>query len=250
MEQYTQPEVTSAAAPVSTEPAFYIKYILPLSIIVAALIIGISFIVGVSIYSAALKGAGNAKPAAIPVDIKDVETKGLPFIGQENAKVTIAYWADYQCPFCSKFELEIFPELIKKYVDTGKVKIVFKDFPFLGPDSLIASEYSHAVWELYPEKFYLWHQAMYRSQDAENGGFGDEASVKKLTGTIAGIDANKVAALVKQKKEQYDNSITAGRTEGSSLGIQGTPSFIIGKTLVPGAMPVAAFSQLIDAELK
>ncbi|MBI2023890.1 thioredoxin domain-containing protein [Candidatus Giovannonibacteria bacterium] len=67
--------------------------------------------------------------------IVDVDIKNEPFIGDPNAPVTIAYWSDFQCPFCQRFEQNTLPTLVDQYVKTGKVKIVFKDFQFLGPDS-------------------------------------------------------------------------------------------------------------------
>lgn len=251
MENQNPPsEIISNSIPVSTQPAAAVRYILPISILLAAIIIGGSFVAGVMIYSKALTNAGGKPAPAIAVDIKDVNIKGRPFIGNEKAPVTMAYYYDYQCSYCAKFDIETLPEIVKKYVDTGKVKVVFKDFPFLGPNSVVAAETSHAVWELYPQHYFKWHQAMYRNLDAEKGAFGDEISVKKLTGTIAGIDANKVFALIAQKKEQYTSDIKADREEGSGFGIQGTPSFIIGKSLIPGALPLSSFVQLIDIELK
>ncbi len=64
------------------------------------------------------------------VDISKVKIDGEPFIGNVNAPVTIAYWYDYQCPFCKRNEEETMPQIVKNYVDTGKVKIVFKDYQF------------------------------------------------------------------------------------------------------------------------
>jgi protein-disulfide isomerase len=194
-------------------------------------------------------GNTGGQPAAT-ADIKDVKTDGIPFVGNANAPVTMAVYFDYQCPFCKQFDQTVTAELYKNYVQSGKLKILFKDFDFIGPDSLVASEYGRAVWELYPNQYYAWYTAMFGAQDEENKGFGDEASVKKLTGTIQGIDANKVAALVTQKKSQYDTAIQASFTEGQGFGIQGTPSVIVGKTLLQGAQTYANVAAAVDKELK
>ena len=77
----------------------------------------------------------------------------------------MAYWFDYQCPYCKQEEESVFPQLEKDYIDTGKLKIVFKDFAFLGPDSDVASRAARAVWAVAPDKFRDWHKAMFDHQD-------------------------------------------------------------------------------------
>lgn len=172
------------------------------------------------------------------------------FIGSSNAPVTLVYWFDYQCPFCKQFEETVLPTLVQNYVNTGKLKIVFKDFPFLGNDSVIDSEYAQAVWSLYPEKFYDWHSAMFDVQDAEGDlGFGDATTVDTLTGLIPGIDAAKVKAAVQQNQTAYDAAINTERQTGTDNGVNGTPGFLVGKTSISGAQPLATFTAEIDKQL-
>ena len=202
----------------------------------------------------AAKGTAAA-PSTTPVavvspDIKKVATKDEPYIGSATAPVTLAYWSDYQCPYCKKFETETLPSIIKTYVDSGKVKIVFKDFPFLGDDSTIASLYARAVWELYPSQFFAWRTAMFNAQDGENTGFGDEASIQKLSATIPGIDAAQLTATVSKNQNRYSTAIGADRDETVKFGIQGTPAFITGTTLIPGVAPFSTFQAVIDSQLK
>ena len=226
----------------------YSKLYIPGAIIIGAIIIGAFAMVGLS-----HQGAGTGAQAGTQqanVNIKDVKTDGDPYIGQKNAPVTLAYWSDYQCPFCKEFELTTLPDIIKQYVDTGKVKVVFKDYPFLGNDSMTAAEYEHAIWKLYPEKFFVWREAMFNAQDAEGDqGFGDAASIDALIKTIAGLDDAKIKADIAANKAAYDTAIDADRTEGTSFGVQGTPGFITGKTLIPGAVPFSQFQSAIDAQL-
>lgn len=233
----------------------YSKLYIPAAIVAAGLIVGVFVMIGLSNSG----GAGAAGTATVKVNIKDVKTDGDPYIGQKNAPVTIAYWFDYQCPFCKAVDVggipqipiePAMPEIVKEYVDTGKVKVVFKDYAFLGPDSVTAALYSHAVWNLYPEHFYEWHVAMFKAQDEENGGeFGGEASVVALTRTISGIDADKVKADVAAHRDEYQKAMDADKAEGAKLGVQGTPGFITGKTFIPGAAEFSTFKQAIDEQL-
>lgn len=195
---------------------------------------------------------GSQPPAAAPtVDIKNVKIDGDPSIGQASAPVTIAFWSDYQCPLCKAFELNTLPQLLKDYVDTGKVKLVFMDFAFLGSDSTTAALYGRSVWKLYPEKYLDWRTAMYTAQDEEKDvGFGDAASIDKLDATVAGIDAAKIAADVKANTSTYQAMIDADRVEVQKAGITGTPSFVIGTQLIQGNYPYATFQTAINALLK
>lgn len=223
------------------------KYLTPIAVVVGALIIAGAFAFG----SGAKKADDGSQPAAQAVNIKDVKTEGSPFIGDANAPVTMAIWFDYQCPFCKQLELNVTSQLYEQYVKTGKVKIVFKDFQFLGADSDTDAEFARAMWEAYPDKYYEWYKAMFVAQDDEGDkGFGDLASVQALTAKIPGVDVAKVTKLMTDKKTQYDAAIAADRAEGQAMGINGTPAIIVGTKLLSGAQPLNAVTALLDAELK
>ncbi|HUX81143.1 MAG TPA: thioredoxin domain-containing protein [Candidatus Paceibacterota bacterium] len=233
------------------------KYFLPLAVIVAGLFVG-----GAVIWSGSHPAgpAGSGAAPAPSVNIKDVNTAGNPFIGAANAPVTIAFWSDYQCPYCKAFEVggipqittpAALPDIIKNYVDTGKVKIVFMDFVFLGNDSVTAALYGRSVWHLYPDQYFAWRTAMYNAQDQEGDqGFGNAASIDKLDATISGLDPAKIIADVAANKSTYQASIDADKAEAEKVGVNATPSFVIGTQMIAGAYPYAAFQTALDALLK
>lgn len=230
------------------------KFYTPIAIVVAGVIIGIFAMTGLS------KLGGSPSQGGAPsanVNIADIAVEGLPYIGEKDAPVVLAYWSDFQCPFCKAVEMghpqiptePALPKLITEYVDTGKLKIVFKDYAFLSEDSTTAALWGRAVWDLYPTRYWPWREAMYEAQDEEHGGFGDEASIAALTKTISGIDANAVQTRVATNQAAYLALIDADKAEGTSMGIQGTPGFITGKVLLPGAYPFSDFKAAIDAQL-
>ncbi|MHB8660589.1 MAG: DsbA family protein [Minisyncoccota bacterium] len=225
------------------------KFFLPLAVILAGLIIGGAVIWSNSHPSAAPTAGTGTAPS---VDIKDVKTDGEPFIGQANAPVTIAEWSDYQCPYCKQFEVTTLPQIIQNYVNSGKVKVVFKDFAFLGPDSLVDAEYARAVWALYPSQFAAWRTALYSQEPQENSlnAADNLAFVLKVTGSLSGVDVNKVKAAVAANQAAYDAAINADKTEGGNFGIQATPSFIIGTQMIAGAYPYSNFQTVIDPLVK
>ncbi len=221
------------------------KYFLPGAVIVAGLLIA-----GAVMWNGSRSVDSTGAPQAPKVNIKNVKIDGDPFIGKANAPVTIAFWSDFQCPFCKSFELNTLPDIVKNYVDTGKAKVVFMDFAFLSEDSTTAALYSHSVWKLYPNQYLAWRTAMYKAQDEEHGGFGNTASIDTLNATISGIDAAKVAADVKVNTSTYQALADADRAEAQKVGIGATPSFVIGTQVVQGAYPYATFQSAIDEVLK
>ena len=253
----TTPEPVSTPAAPSTKGA----WLMPASILLAGLFIGGSIIWN-NVHPGAGGVAGAGAAGEVEVNIKDVNTKGFPYIGDANAPVTIAFWADYQCPFCKAFEVgheqiptpAALPQILKDYVETGKVKIVFKDVVFLSPrmgtDSLTAVLYGQAVWKLYPEQYFAWRTAMYTAQDDEGSGFGNAASIDTMNATVPGIDAGKVAADVKANTDAYTKVANATTAEAQKLGVSATPSFIIGTQLIAGAYPFAEFKSAIDPLVK
>lgn len=229
---------------------FVDKYLTPLAVILAAVILGGAFIFGKGGAPTPVDTGTGAKV----VDIASVSSDNTPYIGEKNAATTIAIYYDYQCPFCKQFEQNVTPQIIDKYVKTGKTKILFKDFQFLGEDSKTAALYGRAVWEQSPEHFYDWYKAMFDAQDEEGDkGFGNLASIEKLTATISGIDTAKVLVLMEKNKVAYQAAIDKDRAEGSSLGINGTPSIVVGKKLLSGMSPSAFFAGIsseLDSQLK
>lgn len=231
---------SSAAS--STTPVLLEKFGIPISIV-----LGMALIAGAIAFG---RDGAPKEPKPVAVDAAKVSDETSPVIGDKNAPVVMAVWYDYQCPFCKRFELEAMSGLYENYVKTGKLRVIIKDFQFLGPDSDTAALFGRAVWEAYPERFYDWYVAMAENQDEEHGGFGDLASIETMTRALGGIDVDRIKKLMTEKGAEYTAAIEADREEGAALGISGTPSMIIGKTLLSGAQPYEKVSALVEAELK
>ncbi len=242
------------AAPVAVATNYTALYV-PAAIVIAGVIIGVSLIVA---FKGSTAAPSDGTQPTVAVDIKDVKIEATdPYIGDKNAPVTLVVWEDYQCPFCKAVEVghpqiqvpPAMPELVRDYVKTGKLRIVFKDYAFLGDDSKIAAVYDNAVWKLYPEKYYEWREAMYNAQDEEHGGFGNESTILALIKKIPGMDAAKLKADVTANVEAYTKESDEDRAEGATFGITGTPGFITGKVMIPGAVGIAEFKKAIDEQL-
>lgn len=217
--------------------SFFEKYGTALAVLVGALIIGGAFAFGQG-------GDGAQKaPEPIAVDIKEVNLDTSPYVGPKGAPVTIAVWFDYQCGFCKQFETTTLKEVMSMYGD--KVRIVYKDFQFLGPASNDAAIYSRAVWDAYPDRWHDWFSGMFEGGEESTLNL---AAMDALSGRL-GLDVERLAKLRTDKVAEYQAAIDADREEGQTFGINGTPGTIIGTTLVSGAQPFANVKALIDAEL-
>lgn len=231
------------------------QYYIPLSIIIAGALIAFAVFLNKGPTATEQQVATKQPAKAVAIVIKNINTSTTsdPYIGDENAPVTIALWTDYQCPWCKAFEvptansIPVIPDLVKNYVNTGKLRIIFKDYQFLGQDSLTAAIYARAVWDLYPDKYFEWRTAMYNAQDGENSGFGDQTSIVALTKTISGIDESKIEKDVETNKAKYQQAIIDDLNSGSKFGVSGTPT--VGAPLL-GDGSYIGLSQIIDSELK
>lgn len=226
------------------EGDFMKQYLTPVAVLLAAVIIAFAVIFG-----GGARGTNPNDPNTVgQVNIENVSTDS-PIVGDEDAPATIAVFYDYQCPFCKQFELTVVPQLME-LVESGQVKIVYKDFQFLGENSDTAAVYGRALYDLYPDRFHAWFVAMTNAQDDEGDrGFGDLASIQELTATIEGIDVARVTERMNENRAEYEAAIQADYTEGTSFGINGTPSVIVGDQLLTGLSP-AQFLAAIQAELQ
>lgn len=220
--------------------SFMDKYLTPIAVLLAGTVIAVALI-----YGNGGKNDGAQPNGGAAVNVEDINTDNVPFIGDAAAPNTMVVFYDYQCPFCKQFEELVTPKLVESYVKTGKLKIYFKDFQFLGNDSMDAAVYGRALWEAQPAKFHEWYVAMYKMQDDEGDqGFGDMASIQKLSATIPGLDVAKIDALVKSKRADYEKAVNAGRAEGAAIGVNGTPTIVVGDQLFTGMSPEQFFNSI------
>jgi protein-disulfide isomerase len=175
-------------------------------------------------------------PLSLPSDI--------PFLGNKDAQVTVVEFADYQCPFCGQFQKEIYPQLKKEYIDTGKIKYVYQNFPFLGQESQDAAEAAQCAGV--QGKFWEYHDALFAHQNGENEG---AFSLEKLAtlGTTVGVNANDLLSCVKART--FAATIDKEMQGGVAAGVDSTPSIFINGYLLTGVRDYAEYKKFIDQGL-
>lgn len=222
------------------------KFLIPGAIVLAGAVIAIAVIFSVrngpSGNSPTQNSGGRAGTAAIA---------GLPAVtssdfvlGEANAPVTIIEYGDFQCPFCDRFFRETEPVLREKYVKTGKAKLIWRDFAFLGPESTWAANAARCAGE--QGKFWEYHDYLFNNQQGENRGAFSKDNLKSFASVLS-LDKGKFSACFDSDK--YASEIQKQTKEGGEAGVQGTPSTFINGKIYVGALPTATFIQIIDAEL-
>ena len=170
---------------------------------------------------------------------------GSPILGDPLATITILEWGDYQCTFCYRFHESSLKTIIDDYIDTGEVKLIFKDFPLNGPDSILAAEASYCAED--QEKYWEYHDELYTNWGGEQTGWITRDSLNQFASTIE-LD-------LKQFNTCLDEHLHKQRVMelyqfGSEIGIDATPSFLIFNNenviKITGNQPIDVFIRTIE----
>ena len=156
-----------------------------------------------------------------------------PTSGNPKGDVTIVEYFEYRSGYCKR----VVPTLMKAVKDDGNGRVVYKEFPILGPESAIASRASLAVWKIAPKKYEAFHTALMANKSSFS-----ELKIRSIASNLK-IDGNAVIKVM--KSESIEADLGENHALAQSLGISGTPAFIIGNELVPGAVDLDTLKGLI-----
>ena len=187
----------------------------------------------------------NQPAANVKVDLDDDAV-----LGKEDAPVTIVEFSDYQCPFCRRSYTQVYPLLKENFINTGKAKLVFRDFPLtsIHPSALPAAEAAECAGD--QGKYYEMHDKIFDEQNKFGQG----------TVPFTNDDLKKWASEIGLNTEEFNSCLDSGKnakeiendfTDGSSYGVSGTPTYFIGNDkdgykTIGGAQPYQVFEQTIN----
>ena len=234
---------------------------LPVSILIAAVMVG-----GAIVFATLYRGGSPAAPVGGADNNNVVEatsTTANPaaamtlgsrdaILGNANAKVTLVEYGDYQCPYCVQFFSQTQPQIIQNYVNTGKVRVVFRDFAFLGAESTAAANAAQCAED--QNKLWLYHDALYAAKmgDDTNGGSEDDGfytttEFLKLAQQV-GLNMPTFTSCVDNNTDA--NVVAQEKGAAAAAGVNSTPSFIINGQMITGAQPYSVFQQALDSALQ
>jgi protein-disulfide isomerase len=193
-------------------------------------------------------GRDGGQAAAAQGSIPEIEIPGTrydipinasdPFLGPEDAPITIIEFSDFECPFCRRHNLEVFPRLMAEY--SGQIRYIFKDFPLtsIHPNAFSAAEAAHCAAE--QDGFWEFHDLVF-----ENAVFSQE-TYEQYASQI-GINSSSFSRCLGENR--YASEVQADYDFALQLGVRSTPTFFINGIAVVGAQPFEVFAQVIDSEL-
>ncbi len=164
--------------------------------------------------------------------------QGSPVIGNPNGDVTVVEFFDYRCGYCKK----VFPTIQALLKEDGNIRYVLKEFPILGPVSVVASQVALAVWNTAPDKYMAFHTELMtaRGQLSEEKIF---SIAEDLSIDVDGLRKAMNTAVV-------TGELNKNMELAKSLGIEGTPAFVVGEELAPGAIGMDELKRMIAAVRK
>lgn len=224
--------------------------LIPAAIVVAGVVIAAAVLYGGGFGGrTTVPGAAQTPPPVVTGSLADDD----PALGDPNAPVTFVEFGDFQCPFCNRFFREAEAQIIERYVKTGKVRFVYRDFAFLGEESVRSAEAAECADE--QGKFWLYHDRLYnfiwdnyfgKNQNGENVGAFSTGNLERLAAET-GLDAGSFKECLSSRR--YKAEVEKDTADGRAAGASGTPTaFINGKILV-GALPFGQFEAAIEEAL-
>ncbi len=194
-------------------------------------------------------GGAAPSPQAPSAGITDMKALADddPFMGDKDAPVTVIEWSDYECPFCKRFWSDTLPQLKSQYIDTGKVKLVYRDFPLsFHQNAHIEAEAAECAKDQGGDTAYFkYHDEIFKR--TTSNGQGITVDQLPVIAKDIGLDVNKFNTCLNSGK--FKSEVDKDISDGSAAGIQGTPGFVINGKLISGAQPFSVFKQVIDDEL-
>lgn len=204
-----------------------------------------------------LKPSENSSPIAErPGESVKVSTDDDAVLGDKDAPVTLIEFSDYECPFCKRSFTDVLPELKKTYIDTGKVKLVFRDFPLSfhanAEKEAEAAECARSLGD--DATYYKFHDQIFTKTTSNGAGLA--LTELPVIAKNLGLNVNQFQQCLDSGK--FKDEVAKDMADGEAAGISGTPSWIIGASskdgqiegqLVVGAQPFSAFKAIIDEKL-
>jgi protein-disulfide isomerase len=227
-------------------------------LILLGIAIGLGVVAAAALVAASqLAGGGGSTQSRrqVPGDAAASLLAGIPQRGNElgaaDAPVTLVEYADLQCPYCAQYAADVLPELVRTYVRTGDVKLVFRGLAFIGPDSttalraVVAAGNQNRLWDVL--------HLLYASQRAENSGWVTSDLLRAVYARVRPFDARRMS------KDTATDAVTrtiAGFARAATAdGVRSTPSFTVGRSggelepLAVSALDPAAFAPTLDGLL-
>ncbi len=191
-----------------------------------------------------LRPGPPAATAGSPVSsaVADLPTDGYT-LGRADAPVTVHLYEDFQCPACRHWGATVFPSLAANELANGRAKLVFHDFPFIGPESFIAAGAGQAAAR--QDRFWDLWATIYANQGPENSGALSKERLVGMARATNGLDVDRFVA--DMDRAEVGPAIAASVADAARVGVDSTPTLVIGGRLLVGASYADVAGAIADA---
>lgn len=204
------------------------------------LIMGAIALVVLAVSAMVILGQGRSSASSASTDLAKVSLDKST--GPADAPVVVVEYGDFQCPHCRQFAISTERRLKETYVDTGKVRFVFRHFAFIGDESRWAAEASECANE--QGRFWDYHDKLFEEQNGENAGTFTQNNLKRFAADL-GLDTEQFNQCLDSGK--YRAKVQQETTEGQQLGVHGTPTVFVNGQLIRNGSSYQALQAAIEA---
>lgn len=192
----------------------------------------------------------NSKTDTASTYEKKPPVEGQPTLGKSDASVQVVEFGDFKCPACKAWGENIYPQLVKDYVDKGKVTFTFINVLFHGEESELGSLAAESVYKQNPDKYWEFHKALFKEQPRENHDalWITDEKINEIAGTIPGLDVNQLQE--DMKNEAVIEEVSKYQKLVEEYKVQLTPSIMVNGTMLEDPFDYEKIKSLIDKELE
>ncbi|HCW32277.1 MAG: DSBA oxidoreductase [Candidatus Peregrinibacteria bacterium GW2011_GWE2_39_6] len=180
-----------------------------------------------------------------PVEVITASVDDDAILGDENAPITVIEFSDYQCPFCKRFVDESFPQIEENYIKTGKVKLIFRDYPLpFHANAKIAAVAVECAGN--QDAYYVMHDALFAGSE-EWSSLPDPSEIFQTYAMNIGLDAAQFSQCL--STQATASEVEQDLADAMSYGVDGTPTFFINGQKLVGAQPYSVFENIFNSLL-
>lgn len=165
-------------------------------------------------------------------------------MGDPDAPVRIVEYSDFQCPFCRQFHEETLPQIVENHIRTGEVYFEYRNFPFLGQESIEAANASLCAAQ--QGAFWTYADHLFANQTGENAGAFTEARLQAIAQEI-GLSMDEFERC--SSRNEMQSQVQAQYAQGLDRGVDSTPTFFVNDQMIRGAVPYSEFQPVIQQQL-
>ncbi len=191
---------------------------------------------------------GGQRIRVVGKPMGDVSGSSRYSLGSQNAKITMTEFADFKCGYCRLFATETLKQIKTEFIDTGKIRFVYRDMITVGGNEAVrAASAAACVFEAGSAKYWDYHNLLYGAAHDSWASLTGSSLDNKLVELAGGVGANANSVKNCLNTQKYLSQVQIDNQLGADLELGGTPAFVVGGYFFSGALPLEAWREVFKA---